>query len=72
MNQVIPPVARYMSICPYTLAKGATLVHAHLLMQVRHLPVLDAGKIAGVISERDLYVIEALRKVDPEQCGSRR
>lgn len=70
MKPVIPPVGRYMTLCPYTIEREEPLIHAHLLMRahdIRHLPVLHGGKIAGVISERDLYVIEAVRKVDPEQ-----
>jgi acetoin utilization protein AcuB len=33
---------------------------------VRHLPVLDGGKLAGLISQRDLYFYEALGATDPE------
>jgi acetoin utilization protein AcuB len=32
---------------------------------VRHLPVLEGGRLVGVVSERDLYLLETLRGVDP-------
>jgi acetoin utilization protein AcuB len=32
---------------------------------VRHLPVLDGGKLAGILSQRDLFFVETLRDVDP-------
>jgi acetoin utilization protein AcuB len=44
------------------------LTVAHRLMRenhVRHLPVLQGGKLVGVISQRDLHLIETLRDVDP-------
>ena len=31
---------------------------------VRHLPVIDDGKVIGVVSQRDLYLLETLRGVD--------
>ncbi|MEY4581853.1 MAG: hypothetical protein RL701_6556, partial [Pseudomonadota bacterium] len=33
---------------------------------LRHLPVLEAGFLAGVVSQRDLYLIGSLRDVDPD------
>jgi universal stress protein A len=42
---------------PITIAAGATLAHARGLMaahKVRHLPVVDAGKLVGMLSDADL------------------
>jgi acetoin utilization protein AcuB len=70
MNQTTLRVERHMSICPFTIGEEQPLIHAHLLMRahdIRHLPVLRQGKLVGVLSERDLHVAEAVRKVDPEE-----
>lgn len=43
---------------------------AHRLMRehsFRHLPVLTAGKLVGLLSDRDLNLVETLREVDPEK-----
>lgn len=48
-----------MTPLPYTLAPGDTVEHATALLRekgVRHLPVVDAGRVVGLISERDLFV----------------
>ena len=34
---------------------------------IRHLPVLHGGKLVGMLSDRDLHLIETLRDVDPEK-----
>ncbi len=52
---------------PWTVSHDASLSQAMELMrqhQVRHLPVLDAGKLVGVISERDIFKLERLRFLD--------
>lgn len=36
--------------------------------RVRHLPVVADGILAGVLSERDLYLLESIRAVDIEQA----
>ena len=36
---------------------------------VRHLPVLDGGLLAGVLSQRDAYFVETLAGVDPEKVA---
>jgi acetoin utilization protein AcuB len=56
-------VAKYMSAGPHTIGREQSLAAAKQLMHkshVRHLPVLHAGKLVGVISERELDVIGAL------------
>jgi acetoin utilization protein AcuB len=61
-------VRPYMTRDPYTIGKEQSLEVAHRMMRehfVRHLPVLEAGKLVGVISLRDLHLIETLRDVDP-------
>ena len=57
------PIAKYMSAGPHTIGREQSLAAAKELMNrihVRHLPVLHGGKLVGLISERELAVIEAL------------
>lgn len=65
---LMPPVSRYMTTTPITIAGTATLGEARRIMQehqIRHLPVVDGeGRLAGIVSERDLHVIETLGSVE--------
>ncbi len=69
MTKANPTVKRYMTTSPHTIGLDQKLTQAHRVMrehQIRHLPVLDGGALVGVISERDLHLIETLGDVDPE------
>jgi acetoin utilization protein AcuB len=59
-----------MTAAPETIRPGRSLADAHRVMrdrEIRHLPVLEGGKLVGVVSQRDLYLIETLKGVDPEK-----
>ncbi|HEX7703488.1 MAG TPA: CBS domain-containing protein [Kofleriaceae bacterium] len=61
-------VSRYMTRQPWTIRKDATMAQAHTMMRahaIRHLPVLDGGALVGIVSERDLHLIETLPGGDP-------
>ena len=61
-------VSQFMTKNPHCIARGVPLHEAHRLMRarhVRHLPVLDEQRLVGIVSERDLYLLETLRSVDP-------
>jgi acetoin utilization protein AcuB len=61
-------IRKYMSQNPHTIGQEQPLSVAHEVMRqhnVRHLPVLEGGKLVGVLSQRDLHLIETLRDVDP-------
>jgi acetoin utilization protein AcuB len=67
---LMPPISRYMTRQPWTIERGATLTAAHELMRahaIRHLPVMEAGKLVGMVSQRDLHLIETLRDADPDE-----
>lgn len=67
---LMPPISRYMTRQPWTIEPSATLTAAHLLMRrhaIRHLPVVDAGRLVGIVTERDLHLIETLRDADPDE-----
>jgi acetoin utilization protein AcuB len=61
-------VQRFMTVSPYVISSRRTLADAHQIMRersIRHLPVVDDGKLVGVLSQRDLYLVETLRGIDP-------
>ena len=60
-------IRRFMTPTPHTISTRQTLAEAHQAMRergVRHLPVVEEGKLVGVVSQRDLYLLETLRGVD--------
>lgn len=60
-------VGEWMTKTPLTIRHDAMLVEAHRMMRerrVRHLPVLRAGALVGIVSQRDLYFLETLADVD--------
>ena len=59
-----------MSKEPKSVEKDEPLVAAHRLMQahrIRHLAVLHEGRLVGVVSERDLFLLETVKNVDPRR-----
>ncbi len=57
-----------MTEAPHSIGADQTLETAHEMMRahrIRHLPVLRAGKLVGLVSQRDLYLVETLQDVDP-------
>jgi acetoin utilization protein AcuB len=70
MSKPVPTIQKYMTTCPETIGRDQPMSAAHRLMRehrIRHLPVLEAGRIVGVVSDRDLSFIETLRDVDPRK-----
>jgi acetoin utilization protein AcuB len=64
-------ITAYMTRHPHSVAREQTVAQARLLMTkygVRHLPVLDDGRIVGLVSEHDLLLIERLKDVDPTKA----
>jgi acetoin utilization protein AcuB len=64
---LMPPISRYMTLQPWTVRRDAPLGVAKQLMHdhhVRHLPVLEAGRLVGVISERDIFLVDRLSRLD--------
>jgi acetoin utilization protein AcuB len=66
---LMPTLSRCMTRQPWTIASDATLPQARQLMrehQIRHIPVLEGGKLAGILSERDLHRAQKLLRGDPD------
>jgi acetoin utilization protein AcuB len=57
-----------MTLSPHSIGRDQTLDTAHALLRkhgIRHLPVLSGGTLVGVLSPRDLHLVETLPDVDP-------
>lgn len=70
MTKAIPAVQKYMTPSPHTVGAEQTLAYAHTVMRdnhIRHLPVLHGGKLVGLVTQRDLALVETLKDVDPTQ-----
>ena len=68
-------VYSYMTPSPLTIGRDQTLATAHDLMRkhdIRHLPVLDGGVLVGIVTDRDLHLVESLAGTDPEDRRSSR
>lgn len=67
----VAPVKRtmrdVMTPQPHTIGRDQTLDVAHRKMlkhDIRHLPVLDDGRLVGMLTQRDLYFLETIAGVD--------
>jgi acetoin utilization protein AcuB len=63
-------VYQHMTPSPHTIGRDQPLASALALMTrlgVRHLPVLDAGVLVGIVSDRDLRFAETIPGVDPKK-----
>lgn len=63
-------IEAFMTRSVHTIGTQSPLTEAHRLMNeyaIRHLPVLEGGKLVGMLSQRDLHLVETLRDVDPKQ-----
>jgi CBS domain-containing protein len=64
---LMPTVDRYMTREPYSVASTDSLArvrHLMLVHSIRHLPVIDAGRLIGVVADRDLTAVEAMPGVN--------
>jgi len=67
MSKPIPTIQKYMTTTPHTIGSDQTIAKASALMseyRIRHLPVLRGGQLLGVLSDRDIKLIETFRDVD--------
>jgi acetoin utilization protein AcuB len=65
-------IAQVMTSSPLTINGRATMREALTIMEshgIRHLPVLHGGRLVGMVSDRDLRLIETLDGVDPEKLA---
>lgn len=72
--KAIPSIEKFMTTSPQTIGADMTLAKAEKLMgelRVRHLPVLDGARLVGVLSDRDIKLVESFKDVDPESVSVR-
>lgn len=70
--KAIPRVDKFMTASPHTIGVDQPLSQAHATMgkhRIRHLPVLRGGKLVGVLTDRDLHLVETLKDVVPEEVA---
>jgi acetoin utilization protein AcuB len=72
MSKPIPPISKYMTTTPVTVPGDTTLAEAAEIMNkhsIRHLPVVDEGKLLGVLTDRDVKFVETFPDVDPTRIS---
>jgi len=70
MSKPIPPISKYMTTTPVTVPGDTTLAEVADVMRknsIRHLPVVEEGKLLGVLSDRDVKFAESFSDVDPKR-----
>jgi acetoin utilization protein AcuB len=72
MSKSIPKIQKFMTTVPICINRTDTVAVAHKVMRdhdIRHLPVVDGDNLVGIISQRDLHLIETLKDVDAEKVA---
>lgn len=70
MTKAIPTIQKYMSTSPHSVGPEQTLTTASAMMhehRIRHLPVLSGGKLVGMLTQRDVALIESMKDVVPAE-----
>lgn len=55
--KAMPKISKYMTTLPQTVNPKVSITEAYNLMtteNIRHLPVLESGRLVGLISDRDV------------------
>ncbi|NDG84162.1 MAG: CBS domain-containing protein [Proteobacteria bacterium] len=64
----IPEIQKYMTPVPHTIGAEQSLATARDFMKkhgIRHLPVLSAGKVTGILTDRDVKMAMGFEGVNP-------
>lgn len=63
MSKPIPRIQKYMTTTPHSIGIDQPLRVAHAMMHehhIRHLPVLEGGRLVGILTERDVALITSM------------
>jgi acetoin utilization protein AcuB len=63
-------VQDYMTASPHSIGVSLSLSDAANMMKafkIRHLPVLDGRALVGIVSDRDVQMVESMEGVDPDE-----
>ena len=74
MSKSIPEIKKFMTYNPITIQSSKTISEAQSIMKgekIRHLPVVDEGKIVGIISDRDVSLLLGLVLSTPQSIKVR-
>jgi acetoin utilization protein AcuB len=64
----IPSVQKFMTYVPKSIGFDQSLAQATDIMKtlhLRHLPVLEGGKLVGILTDRDINLVTSFKDVDP-------
>ena len=72
MTTATPPLIRdFMTPVPETIAPDLTIAQAAermFALGVRHLPVVKDGNLVGILSQRDIHLLQTVPGCDPATC----
>lgn len=71
---LMPPISRYATRSICTVSPDDRMIRAHDLMRdqrIRHLPVVDAGQLVGIVTDRDLRLVVPAAGADPDEVPVR-
>lgn len=68
--KAIPTVQKFMTHVPKSIGFDQSIAQASEFMKklhLRHLPVLNGGKLVGILTDRDISLISSFKDVDPSK-----
>jgi len=68
---IIARVREFMTTCPETIEVDARVSDARTRMaelKIRHLPVVRAGRLVGIVTDRDVNLTESLLVDEPPRA----
>jgi acetoin utilization protein AcuB len=69
MLAISPHLSEYMTSGPFAVSPREPLPNARRLMEkhdLRHLPVCEDGKLVGIVSDRDMNLVQTLAHAPPD------